>query len=138
MTSCFPGSCGSPSAALLVLVVDDSEANRKLSRDVLRAAGILTLEAATGREAIAVARDRRPDVILLDLRLPDMDGIDVARALRDEPRTAPIPVVALSAVRHLGDGDLLRSAGFDGYIAKPIDVRAFPEQVRESCRERDV
>jgi two-component system, cell cycle response regulator DivK len=138
VTSSSPGAPGgSPSAVPLVLVVDDSELNRKLARDVLRAAGFRTVEAANGREAIALARDHGPDVILLDLRLPDMEGVEVARALLDEPGTARIPVIALSAVRHLGDDAVLRAAGFDGYIAKPIDIRTFPAQVRRSCGARD-
>lgn len=119
--------------SLRVLVVDDNDKNRKLARDVLDSAGLGTLEAATGEEAIALAADRLPDVILLDLRLPDMDGIDVARALEQNPRTACIPIVALSASPYAGDGDRLRRAGFAGYLEKPIDVRAFPEQVRGYC-----
>jgi two-component system cell cycle response regulator DivK len=117
----------------LVLIVDDNEKNRKLARDVLRAAGLRTIEAATGDEAIALAAKRRPDVILLDLRLPDMDGTDVARGLRDGAETGRIPVVALSASPNAGSDGLL-AAGFDGYLQKPIDVRAFPEQVRRFCK----
>lgn len=122
-----------PATSLRVLVVDDNDKNRKLARDVLRAAGLEALEAATGDEAITLAADRLPDVILLDLRLPDMDGMDVARALDRNPRTARIPVVALSASPYAGDGDRLQRAGFAGYLEKPIDVRAFPEQVRGYC-----
>ena len=114
----------------LVLIVDDNEKNRKLARDVLRAAGFRTLEAARGDEAIAVAAEHRPDVILLDLRLPDMDGTDVARELRGGAETGRIPVVALSASAVRRSSDRLLAAGFDGYLQKPIDVRAFPEQVR--------
>lgn len=113
-----------------MLVVDDHDKNRKLAGDVLRAAGLEILQASTGEEAIALAADRLPDVILLDLRLSDMDGMDVARALTRNARTAGIPVVALSASPDAGDGDRLRRAGFSGYLQKPIDVRAFPEQVR--------
>jgi two-component system, cell cycle response regulator DivK len=119
----------------VVLIVDDNEKNRKLARDVLRAAGLRTLEAARGKEAIALAAARRPDVILLDLRLPDMEGTDVARGLRGGARTARIPVVALTASPPAG-GDRLLAAGFDGYLQKPIDVRAFPEQVRRFCERR--
>jgi two-component system cell cycle response regulator DivK len=118
----------------LVLIVDDSEKNRKLARDVLRAAGFRTLEAATGDEAIAVAATQRPDLILLDLRLPDMDGTDVARTLRGGSETGRIPVVALSASPLTGGSDRLLAMGFDGYLQKPIDVRAFPQQVRRYCR----
>lgn len=121
----------------LVLIVDDNEKNRKLARDVLRAAGFGTLEAARGREAIALATERLPDVILLDLRLPDMNGMDVARELRDGTLTAHIPIVALSALPYVGYGDRLLAAGFAGYLGKPIDVREFPEQVRAYCARDD-
>ena len=116
-----------------MLIVDDSEKNRKLARDVLRAAGLRTIEAATGQVAITLAAKSRPDVILLDLRLPDMHGTDVARGLRGRAGTGRIPVVALSA-SHVGGGERLLAAGFDGYLQKPIDVRAFPEQVRRFGR----
>jgi two-component system, cell cycle response regulator DivK len=132
MTSPPPGvrNSGPATAVPLVLIVDDNEKNRKLARDVLRAAGLQTIEAASGGEGIALAAQRLPDVILLDLRLPDMDGAEVARTLRDRAQTARIPVVALSARRYAGDSDQLLAAGFAGYLEKPIDVGAFPEQVR--------
>lgn len=117
----------------LVLVVDDSGRNLKLTRDVLRAAGFRTLEASSGAEAIALAAERQPEVVLLDLRLRDMDGADAARELRQAPRTSRIPVVALSALPLEVDSDWLRAAGFSGFLAKPIDVRAFPDQVRRYC-----
>jgi two-component system cell cycle response regulator DivK len=123
-----------PPNAPLVLIVDDSDKNRKLARDVLRAGGLRTIEAADGHEALALAAESLPDVILLDLRLPDLDGVEVARALRDGVRTRLIPVVALSAMRDDGDQDALSAAGFAGRLEKPIDVRAFPEQVRNYCR----
>ena len=114
----------------LVLVVDDNEKNLKLARDVLDADGIRTLEASTGSEAIAIAAEELPDVILLDLNLPDMNGIEVARILGQSALTAHIPVVALSAVRAgFVDGWLL-DEGFAGYLEKPIDVARFPSQVR--------
>ena len=120
----------------LVLIVDDHEKNRKLARDVLRAAGLRTLEASRGDEAISVATDNRPDVILLDLRLPDMNGTEVARQLRSATGTGEIPVVALSASAYAWSSDRLLAAGFDGYLQKPIDVRAFPDQVRGFCKRR--
>jgi two-component system cell cycle response regulator DivK len=117
----------------LVLIVDDNEANLKLARDVLRAAGFGTVEAANGAEAIALAVEHLPDVILMDLRLPDMDGTDAARRLGDEIRTGSIPIVALSSLP-LGAGDAwLQAAGFAGWLEKPISVREFPEQVRGYC-----
>jgi two-component system cell cycle response regulator DivK len=113
----------------LVLIVDDNARNLKLARDVLHADGLQTLEASTGAEAIAVAVDRLPDVILLDLRLPDIDGVDVLRELKARERTAGVPVVALTAAR-LGDDEWIRAAGFSGILEKPIAVRDFPGQVR--------
>ena len=122
-----------PPNAPLVLIVDDSDRNRKLARDVLRAGGLRTIEAADGHEALALAAESLPDVILLDLRLPDMDGWEVVRALRDSVRTRRIPVVALSALRSGGDHDALSADGFAGFLEKPIDVREFPGQVRSYC-----
>lgn len=118
----------------LVLIVDDNERNRRLAREVLRAAGLRTVEAATGGEGIALAAELEPDVILLDLALPDVDGAAVAVELRRGSRTMRIPVVAVSARPYAGNRDTLRAAGFAGYLEKPIDVGAFPEQVRRYCR----
>jgi two-component system cell cycle response regulator DivK len=121
---------------LSVLIVDDSERNRKLARDVLRAAGFRTLEAASGAEAIALAAEHLPDVILMDLQLPDMEGTDAARSLADGTRTARIPVVALSAHRLESEAAGFLAAGFAGYLEKPIDVGGFAEQVRSYCSGR--
>ncbi len=128
-----PGDGAPAPAAPLVLVVDDDERNQKLAQDVLRRSGFRTIEAASGAAAVALAGDRQPDVVLLDLRLPDMDGRDVARALREEERTAHIPVVALTALRYPDGSARLLANGFSGYLEKPIDVRAFPDQVRGYC-----
>ena len=125
---------GAPApAAPLVLIVDDDERNRKLARDVLGRSGLRTIEAAGGRAAIALARERLPDVVLLDLRLPDMEGRDVARALREDERTAHIPVVALTALRYPDGGTRLLADGFLDYLEKPIDVGTFPDQIRRYC-----
>ena len=115
MTSALP-------EAPLALIVDDNERNLKLHRDVLRAAGLRTLEAATGTEAIALATEHAPDVILMDLGLPDMDGTDATRALADDERTARIPVVALTSLRLEDGGARLLAFGFAGYLEKPISV----------------
>ena len=123
-----------PSSPGLVLIVDDNEKNRRLVRDVLRNSGFRTIEAADGRAAIALADDRQPDVVLLDLHLPDMEGRDVARALGEEERTAHIPVVALTALRYPDGGARLLADGFSGYLEKPIDVGEFPAQVRSYVR----
>jgi two-component system cell cycle response regulator DivK len=118
----------------VVLIVDDNEKNLRLARDVLQAAGLVTLEAESGAEGVAVAIDHDPDVILMDIRLPDMDGAEAMRRIRDDERTATIPVVALTSLAMKGDREWLLSIGFDGYLEKPIDVRAFPAQVRDYVR----
>jgi two-component system, cell cycle response regulator DivK len=118
--------------APLVLVVDDDRRNLKLARDVLGASGFATLEAATGTEALELARRHVPDVILMDLRLPDADGTDLAERLAMDRRTAAIPVVALTSM--VVDPSWYRKTSFAGYLEKPIDIDAFPEQVRSYCR----
>lgn len=118
----------------LVLIVDDNERNLRLARDVLVVAGFRTLEAGTGGDGIALAAEQLPDVILMDIRLPDMDGTDAARRLKSDPRTAPIPVVALTSLAMKGDREWFLAAGFDGYLEKPISVRELPAQVRAFCR----
>jgi two-component system, cell cycle response regulator DivK len=117
----------------LVLIVDDNDRNRKLAGDVLRLARFRTLEAATAAEGIALASEHLPDVILMDLRLPDLDGTDAVRLLQAEPRTSGIPVVAVTALRLDTRDDWMFAAGFAGYIVKPIDTDEFPDAVRRYC-----
>ena len=118
----------------LVLIVDDNEKNLRLARDVLRFGGFRTLEAATATDGVRLAAEHVPDVILMDVRLPDMDGPAALVLLRDDPRTAGIPVVAVTSSAMMGDRERLLSAGFDGYLEKPISVKEFAEQVRAYCR----
>ena len=118
----------------LVLIVDDNEKNLRLARDVLNFAGFRTLEAATGAAAISLATEHLPDVVLMDIRLPDMDGTDALVQLRSVPRTATIPLVAVTSFAMMGDRERFLAAGFDGYLEKPINVRDFPGQVRSFCR----
>lgn len=117
-----------------VLIVDDNEMNLRLARDVLRHAGFRTLECSTGEDALALATAERPDVILLDIRLPDVDGTEVLTRLKGLEATASIPVVALTSFAMKGDRERLLGDGFDGYLEKPIAVRDFPDQVRAHCR----
>jgi two-component system, cell cycle response regulator DivK len=117
----------------LILIVDDNDRNRKLVREVLRLARFRTLEAVSASEGLALASEHLPDVILMDLRLPDQDGMEAARLLRAEPRTSRIPVVALTALRIDTRDDWLFDAGFAGYVVKPIDIDAFPDLVRRFC-----
>jgi len=120
-------------AGELILIVEDNEKNLKLARDVLQFKGFRTLEAGTATAGIALAVLHRPDLILMDIQLPDMDGSAALDLLRAEPVTKAIPVVAVTAFAMVSDRDRLLGAGFDGYLAKPIDVKAFPEQVRRFC-----
>jgi len=113
----------------LVLIVDDNARNRKLARDVLEWAGLRTLEAATAADGIALASEHLPDVILMDLRLPDVDGIDAVRTLKAVTRTSLIPVVAMTATPVDARDTWLLEAGFAGYIAKPVDVDELPDMV---------
>ena len=117
----------------LVLIVDDNDRNRKLVVDVLRLARFRTLEAVTAAEGIALASEHLPDVILMDLRLPDLDGTEAARMLRAEPRTSRIPVVAVTALPLDARDDWLFDAGFAGYVVKPIDIDEFADVVRRFC-----
>ena len=117
----------------LVLIVDDNDANRKLARVVLRANGFETVDAATGAEGVALAIEHVPDVILMDLRLPDVDGAQAARRLGENEQTSRIPVVAMSVMPLEESGEWLEAAGFAGWLAKPIRVGTFPDQVRLYC-----
>jgi two-component system cell cycle response regulator DivK len=114
----------------LILIVDDNDKNVKLARDVLRFAGFRTLEAGTAGEGVSLATEHLPDLVLMDIRLPDMDGTVALQRLRDDERTAGIPVVALTSFAMKGDRERFIAAGFDGYLEKPITVREFPDQVR--------
>ncbi len=117
----------------LILIVEDNEKNLKLVRDVLRFKGYRTLEATTAAAGLALAATERPDLVLMDIQLPDLDGIAALRRLRAAPDTAGIPVVALTALAMDGDRQRILAAGFDGYLVKPIAIREFPEQVRQYC-----
>jgi two-component system, cell cycle response regulator DivK len=113
-----------------ILVVEDNARNMALLRDVLQATGYGTLQASTGREAVALAQAHRPALVLMDIRLPDMDGIEALRLLRANERTASIPVLAVTAQAMAGDRERFLAAGFDGYLSKPIDVDALLATVR--------
>jgi two-component system, cell cycle response regulator DivK len=114
----------------LILIVEDNEKNLKLVRDVLAYNGFATAEATCAADALAAASSRSPALILMDIQLPDMDGLKALNHLRDDPLTASIPVVALTAFAMKEDEQRFLDAGFDGYLAKPISVRDLPDQVR--------
>jgi two-component system cell cycle response regulator DivK len=116
-----------------VLVVEDNEKNMKLVRDILQAMGYSPLEASTGEEALALAAEESPALVLMDIQLPDLDGSEALRRLRSDERTAGIPVLALTAQAMQGDRERFLAAGFDGYLSKPIDVDELIETVRRFC-----
>jgi two-component system, cell cycle response regulator DivK len=121
-------------AEQLILVVDDNANNRKLTRDVLEFAGFGTLEASGGIEGVALAQEHAPDLVLMDIRMPDLSGTEALKLLREDSRTAEIPIVALTSSSMLGDEERFLAEGFDGYLQKPISVREFPDQVRGYLR----
>jgi two-component system, cell cycle response regulator DivK len=116
-----------------VLVVEDNEKNMKLFRDVLQATGYETLEAATGEQAVELARANEPALVLMDVQLPGIDGIETLARLRSDSRTASIPVLALTAQAMHGDRERFLTAGFDGYLSKPVNVVVLINAVREQC-----
>jgi two-component system, cell cycle response regulator DivK len=114
----------------LILIVEDNEKNLKLARDVLRFHGYRIVEAIDGESAITASVQHLPALILMDIQLPGIDGIVAMKRIRDDPRTKHIPTVALTASVMTGDRERFNEAGFDGFIAKPIEVKNFPDQVR--------
>ena len=112
-----------------ILIVEDNEKNIKLLRDVLAAHGYRTIEARSGEEAITIARAERPQLVLMDIQLPKMDGVTALRALRELPETAAVPVLAVTAFAMKHDRERLLAAGFDDYVEKPIDIRGLPARV---------
>src|SRR5215210_1264230 len=116
-----------------ILVVEDNEKNMKLFRDVLLATGYRTLEATTGRQAIELATEHAPDLVLMDIQLPDIDGIEALGRLRADDLTASMPVLALTAQAMEGDRERFLAAGFDGYLSKPVDIAEFIATVSHYC-----
>ncbi len=114
----------------LILIVEDNELNLELVRDLLQHHGYGTIEARNAADGLTLAAERRPQLILMDIQLPDMDGVRALERLRADARTASIKVVAVTAFAMADDRRRLLRAGFDAYLEKPIDVRAFPDQVR--------
>lgn len=109
----------------LVLIVEDNPRNMKLVRDVLQVKGHETLEATTAEDGIVLAVERRPDLVLMDIQLPGMNGIDALRVLRGDPATAKIPVIAVTASVMQQDRKLILEAGFDSYLGKPLNLAEF-------------
>jgi two-component system cell cycle response regulator DivK len=122
----------------VILVVEDNERNLKLLRDVLEYAGYEVRGARTAEDGITLAVSEPPDLVLMDLQLPGIDGIEALHRLRESPGTADIPVVAVTAQAMKEDRERALRAGFDGYVEKPISVRAFTDQVRRFLSGEEV
>lgn len=120
----------------LILIVEDNAKNLKLVRDVLQVKGYETLDAGTAEEGLQLARERAPNLILMDIQLPGMTGIDALRALRAEPETAGIPVIAITASVMQQDRKVIMRAGFDGFIEKPFNLRNFIDTVQKTLQAR--
>ena len=115
----------------LILLVEDNDNNRLLVRDVLKASGYRVAEAETAEEALQMAVQQQPALILMDIQLPGMNGIEALRQLRADPATRAIPVIAVTASAMTQDRHQIMAAGFDGYQSKPISVKGFLQAVRE-------
>ena len=119
-------------AGELILIVEDNDKNRKLVRDVLAHEGYRLLETDNGEEAVRLAQAERPALVLMDIQLPGIDGMEALRRLRADAETRAIPVVAVTASAMTQDRATIIAAGFDGYQSKPISVRPFLAAVREA------
>ena len=118
-------------AGELILIVEDNEKNRKLERDILQFHGYRTAEADNAEDGIRLAQESLPALILMDIQLPRMNGIEALHVLRGDTRTRAVPVIAVTASAMSQDRQKIMAAGFDGYQAKPIDVTGFVVAVRE-------
>ncbi len=113
-----------------ILIVEDNDKNMKLVRDVLQAKGHATIEAGTGEDGVRLAGERHPDLILMDIHLPGMSGIDALKLLRADAATARIPIAAVTASVMQQDRAIIMDAGFDAYVSKPINLKEFLDTVR--------
>ena len=119
-----------------VLIVEDNELNMKLFHDLLESHGYDTVETRSGTEVLELARTHRPDLILMDIQLPEVSGLDVTRWLKDEPDLRAIPVIAVTAFAMKGDEERIREGGCEAYLSKPISVAKFLETVRSFLGDR--
>jgi len=113
-----------------VLIVEDNELNMKLFHDLLDAEGYETLQTREGLEALSLAREQRPDLILMDIQLPEISGLEVTKWLKEDDELASIPVVAVTAFAMKGDEERIRQGGCEAYISKPISVSGFLDTIR--------
>lgn len=125
------GSSETTSRAKTVLIVEDNELNMKLFHDLLEAHGYNIIGTRDGMEALRIARDSRPDLILMDIQLPEVSGLEVTKWIKEDDRLKSIPVIAVTAFAMKGDEEKIREGGCEAYIAKPISVTNFLETVKK-------
>ncbi len=113
-----------------VLIVEDNALNMKLMRDLLQASGYETLQSDNGKHAFDLVRENKPDLVLMDIQLPDVSGLDVTRWLKEDDTLKHIPIIAVTALAFRGDEERVLEAGCDAYISKPISIAEFLEQVK--------
>ncbi len=118
-----------------VMIVEDNELNMKLFHDLLDAHGYHTLQTRNGMEALRLAREQRPDLILMDIQLPEVSGLEVTKWLKDDESLCAIPVIAVTAFAMKGDEERIRQGGCEAYISKPISIATFLEAVRRHLGE---
>ena len=119
----------------VILIVEDNEKNMKLVRDVLQFKGFETIEAMTGEDGVRLAIERKPDVVLMDIQLPDIDGITALGRIRADPAMQRIPVIAVSASVMPDEQQRIVASGFDAYVTKPINVKDFIATVERFARK---
>lgn len=118
-----------------ILIIEDNEKSRRLVRDVLVHYGYVIIEAENGEEGIRKTKEHKPDLILMDMQMPVMNGYEATRILKNDPDTKHIKIVAVTSFAMLGDREKIVEAGADDYIAKPINTRALPEKVKRLLSE---
>ena len=119
----------------VILVVEDQALNMELVRDILQVSGYTTLEATDGKQGIELAREKMPNLILMDIRMPVMDGLEATRILKADAGTRDIPIVALTAHAMKGDKENIIQAGCDGYLPKPINIKQLKETVKKYLKD---
>jgi two-component system, cell cycle response regulator DivK len=120
----------------VILIVEDDPLNMKLFRDLLQVNGYATFEAKNGKQGVEMAREKQPDLIIMDIQMPVMDGLEATRILKSDPVAAGIPIIALTSAAMAGDREKTIQAGCDGFMSKPIDIHDFLEKVASELRDR--
>jgi len=120
-----------------VLIAEDNGVNRELLRELLEARGYAVLEACDGQQALHMIEQTQPDILLLDIGMPVLDGFAVVRKIRENPRLATLPVLAITAYAMQGDQEKIMKSGFNGYLSKPVNARSLAEELERLLRKRD-